>query len=255
MGQLLGALLGAWLLYAAIISPLQSRGAMVVVRHPEPVVVETPTPSEGPSQVKLSKRKLIIERVPVQYPIFLSAATHALKEEESCRGVSDTDAETFAWGLLGHSFKENGLCKGEPEEHCDVSSTGARGPMQFMTMNRTKDKHERLDSTWDVWGRDGDGDGRKNPEVLADSAYAAAAYLCDLRQKTGSWGHAMCRYYGDNVKTCVYERRVRDGIDQIKTVLAEEEERKRLEAEAAKNPQKQKSSMTLSKANSTRTVR
>ncbi len=227
MGQAFGALLGAWFLYGAIISPLMNRtGSVAIRRDPEPVMTAF-SGEEAFAQVKLPKRRLILERAPAQYSVFLAATTHALKEEESCQGVNDTDAETFAWGLLGHSLKENGLCKGMPEEHCDVSSTGARGPMQFMP------------GTWKKWGRDGDGDGVKNSEALTDSAYAAAAYLCELRQKTGSWSHAMCRYYGDNVADCAYENRVRAGIEQIKNVLSENS----------------RSSMTLSKADSTRTVR
>lgn len=230
MGQAIGVLLGAVLLYSTIVSPLISReedASVVMRRSAEKADEKTWAGEEAHAQIKLPKRRLILERAPVQYPIFLAAATNALKEEESCKGVNDTDAETFAWGLLGHSLKENGLCKGLPEERCDVSSTGARGPMQFQP------------ATWVTWGRDGDGDGLKNSETLADSAYAAAAYLCELRRKTGSWGHAMCRYYGDNADTCVYERRVRNGINEIKTVLAE-------------SP---KPSMTLSKANSTSMVR
>jgi membrane-bound lytic murein transglycosylase B len=43
----------------------------------------------------------------------------------------------------------------------------AVGPMQF------------IPSTWARWGRDGDGDGRANPQNLYDAALTAAAYLCD----------------------------------------------------------------------------
>jgi hypothetical protein len=42
----------------------------------------------------------------------------------------------------------------------------ATGPMQFIT------------STWQQWGRDGDGDGVADPQDLDDAAAAAAAYLC-----------------------------------------------------------------------------
>lgn len=265
MGQAAGVLLGAVLFYSAIVSPLMSRSSAVAVRQPEPVKVVTPLPVvEAPTRIHQGMRQRIITRVPEQYPIFLGAAMHALQAEESCKGVTDTDADTLAWGLLGHSLKENGLCKGVPEERCKVSSTGNVGPLQFDVIREKRlvwDKKRRkhvikiIPSTWDEWGRDGDGDGAKNPEALTDSAYAAAAYLCDLRQKTGSWSHAMCRYYGDNVDDCDYENRVRAGIEQVKTVLAEEEERKRLEAEGIKTPQKQKPSRTLSKAKSTHKVR
>lgn len=42
----------------------------------------------------------------------------------------------------------------------------ALGPLQFIT------------STWQRWGRDGDGDGAADPQDLDDAAAAAAAYLC-----------------------------------------------------------------------------
>jgi membrane-bound lytic murein transglycosylase B len=46
------------------------------------------------------------------------------------------------------------------------SSAGALGPMQFMP------------ATWRAYGRDGDGDGRKNIHDPADAIAAAAGYLC-----------------------------------------------------------------------------
>ncbi|MGO4429425.1 lytic transglycosylase domain-containing protein, partial [Streptomyces sp. MCAF7] len=42
----------------------------------------------------------------------------------------------------------------------------AVGPMQF------------IPSTWATWGRDGNGDGAKNPNNIYDAALAAGAYLC-----------------------------------------------------------------------------
>jgi hypothetical protein len=51
----------------------------------------------------------------------------------------------------------------------------AVGPMQF------------IPSSWLVWGRDGDGDGRSDPADVDDAALAAASYLCagdrDLRKE------------------------------------------------------------------------
>lgn len=46
------------------------------------------------------------------------------------------------------------------------SSAGALGPMQFMP------------DTWKAYGRDGDGDGRKNIHDPADAIPATAGYLC-----------------------------------------------------------------------------
>jgi hypothetical protein len=42
----------------------------------------------------------------------------------------------------------------------------AVGPMQF------------IPSTWQRWGRDGNGDGARDPQNVEDSAFSAAAYLC-----------------------------------------------------------------------------
>nr|WP_237448580.1 lytic murein transglycosylase [Nocardioides flavescens] len=61
----------------------------------------------------------------------------------------------------------------------------ATGPMQFIT------------STWQQWGRDGDGDGVADPQDLDDAAAAAAAYLCgtgyDLTTAAG-WTAAVRAY-------------------------------------------------------------
>lgn len=61
----------------------------------------------------------------------------------------------------------------------------AVGPMQF------------IPTTWDVWGADGDGDGRSDPHDLDDAALAAARYLCragtDLGGSEG-WSRAVLTY-------------------------------------------------------------
>jgi membrane-bound lytic murein transglycosylase B len=48
----------------------------------------------------------------------------------------------------------------------DPTVDRAVGPMQF------------IPSTWRAWGRDGNGDGKKDPENIYDAALAAAGYLC-----------------------------------------------------------------------------
>lgn len=57
----------------------------------------------------------------------------------------------------------------------DTTWDRAVGPMQF------------IPSSWTVWGRDGDGDGRADPSDVDDAAMAAASYLCagdrDLRDE------------------------------------------------------------------------
>ena len=57
----------------------------------------------------------------------------------------------------------------------DTTWDRAVGPMQF------------IPSSWQVWGRDGDGDGRADPSDVDDAALATASYLCagdrDLRNE------------------------------------------------------------------------
>jgi hypothetical protein len=57
----------------------------------------------------------------------------------------------------------------------DTTWDRAVGPMQF------------IPSSWQVWGRDGDGDGKADPSDVDDAAMATASYLCagdrDLRDE------------------------------------------------------------------------
>jgi membrane-bound lytic murein transglycosylase B len=72
--------------------------------------------------------------------------------------------------------------------HGDPVWDHAVGPMQF------------LPSTWERWGRDGDGDGVADPNDLDDAAAAALAYLCadghDLTSGAG-WADAVFGYNHD----------------------------------------------------------
>lgn len=73
-------------------------------------------------------------------------------------------------------------------QHGDATWDHAIGPMQF------------IDSTWQRWGRDGDGDGEADPFDIDDAAATAAAYLCadgrDLRTPAG-WSGAILSYNRD----------------------------------------------------------
>ncbi len=69
--------------------------------------------------------------------------------------------------------------------HGDPEWDHAVGPLQF------------LPSTWETWGRDGDGDGTADPQDLDDASAAAAAYLCGTGQDltTGpGWSAAVYAY-------------------------------------------------------------
>lgn len=69
--------------------------------------------------------------------------------------------------------------------HGDARWEHAVGPMQFIF------------STWARWGRDGDGDGSRDPHDLDDAALAAGLYLCeaggDLSTAAG-WRRAVWAY-------------------------------------------------------------
>ncbi len=214
MTFLTSGIFGALMLYSTITNPVVGGGISEVGKMTIASPAEIKTESISPSVLEIAKtvpvdtQQRIMDRVPANFPIFLGAATNALDNEKYCKGITDINSEELAWVMVGHWMEENNLCLGLPDKRCPVSSTGARGPMQFMP------------GTWSAWGRDGNADGKISRESLADSAYAAAPFLCYLRQATGSWNHAICNYYGDNTETCSYQRSVRRNIDVIKSVIA-----------------------------------
>jgi membrane-bound lytic murein transglycosylase B len=94
--------------------------------------------------------------------------------------------------ILGPTLDGSGAVAAIPAEaagtalHGDEAWDHAVGPMQF------------LPSSWAVWRRDGDADGRLDPQDLDDAAAAAAAYLCAGGSLTGSgWAAAVLSYNHD----------------------------------------------------------
>ena len=90
------------------------------------------------------------------------------------------------WGLdweflaaIGRIETNHGQCCGD----CAVSSAGARGPMQF------------IDSTWDDWGYDANGNGDLDRCEPADAIYSAARYLVNVGAP-GDYHEAAGNYYG-----------------------------------------------------------
>jgi hypothetical protein len=67
--------------------------------------------------------------------------------------------------LDGHGYAAIPDTDGGRLDH-DTTWDRAVGPMQF------------IPSTWARWGRDGNGDGARDPQNVEDSAWSAAAYLC-----------------------------------------------------------------------------
>lgn len=66
------------------------------------------------------------------------------------------------WGVLAGI----GQVETNHGQNTAVSSAGAMGPMQFMP------------ATWQIYGVDGDGDGKANILDQVDAVYSAARYLC-----------------------------------------------------------------------------
>ena len=62
----------------------------------------------------------------------------------------------------------------DPNKKWATSSAGAKGPMQF------------LESTWETYQEDGDGDGKKDIDNVADSIFGGAKFLAALGGKAGS---------------------------------------------------------------------
>jgi hypothetical protein len=85
----------------------------------------------------------------------------------------------------------------------------AVGPMQF------------IPSTWRYAGRDGDGDGVKNPDDIDDAALAAAAYLCSgsgSMSSEASMRAAIFRYNPSDYYVALvmaFERGYRTGVFEI----------------------------------------
>lgn len=65
-------------------------------------------------------------------------------------------------GTIAVRDTDDGLLDG------DTTWDRAVGPMQF------------IPSTWEIYGRDGNGDGTVDPHQIDDAAYSAAVYLCDV---------------------------------------------------------------------------
>ncbi|MFC4190858.1 MULTISPECIES: lytic transglycosylase domain-containing protein [Streptomyces] len=102
-------------------------------------------------------------------PWQLLAAIGKVESGQARGGKVDADGTTFS-PILGPALNGQGfaLIKDTDGGAYDGDATHDRavGPMQF------------IPSTWEVWGQDGNGDGRKDPNNIYDAALAAGRYLC-----------------------------------------------------------------------------
>jgi len=93
------------------------------------------------------------------------------KVESGHAGGGRVDAHgTTLTPILGPVLDGNGFAEVRDTDHGvydgDPRYDRAVGPMQF------------IPSTWAHWGRDGNGDGRRDPNNVYDAALAAGSYLC-----------------------------------------------------------------------------
>ncbi|MEU7240900.1 lytic transglycosylase domain-containing protein [Streptomyces sparsogenes] len=102
-------------------------------------------------------------------PWQLLAAIGKVESGQARGGRVDAEGTTYS-PILGPVLNGNGFARITDTDggayDGDTTHDRAVGPMQF------------IPSTWATWGRDGNGDGEKNPNNIYDAALAAGAYLC-----------------------------------------------------------------------------
>ncbi|OMI37619.1 lytic transglycosylase domain-containing protein [Streptomyces sparsogenes] len=102
-------------------------------------------------------------------PWQLLAAIGKVESGQARGGRVDAEGTTYS-PILGPVLNGNGFARITDTDggayDGDTTHDRAVGPMQF------------IPSTWATWGRDGNGDGERNPNNIYDAALAAGAYLC-----------------------------------------------------------------------------
>ncbi|MBH5334327.1 lytic transglycosylase [Streptomyces pactum] len=102
-------------------------------------------------------------------PWQLLAAIGKVESGQARGGAVDADGTTFT-PILGPQLNGVGFANITDTDggayDGDTTHDRAVGPMQF------------IPSTWAGWGRDGNGDGVRNPNNIYDAALAAGSYLC-----------------------------------------------------------------------------
>jgi hypothetical protein len=178
----------------------------------EPAGTITVVPS-GPPRVDEAWAAANATKAGIPLPAMRAYANAQLNEPEGCR-VGWTTLAGIGWvesqhGTVdGRTLGEDGRSStpilgpaldGDPFAaiaataattvwHGDPDWDHAVGPMQF------------IPSTWSRWGKDGDGDGVRDPNDIDDAAATAVDYLCadghDLSSGAG-WANAIFGYNHD----------------------------------------------------------
>ncbi|MFE0465434.1 lytic transglycosylase domain-containing protein, partial [Kitasatospora sp. NPDC058965] len=164
--------------------PLDGGGARPL---PQPPVAALPTPGPGPQPpavqptggprlpstvfdaYRKAEASLAVSAPGCHLPWQLLAGIGQVESSQADGGSVDATGTTYT-PILGPVLDGNGFAAIPDTDggRYDGSSVWDRavGPMQF------------IPSTWAVWGADGNGDGRADPNNIWDAALAAGRYLC-----------------------------------------------------------------------------
>ncbi|WP_410538980.1 lytic transglycosylase domain-containing protein [Streptomyces sp. KL2] len=130
---------------------------------------ESGIPATVLAAYKRAERTLGEERPGCNLPWQLLAAIGKVESGQARGGAVDAQGTTHK-PILGPALNGVGFAHISDTDggayDGDTVYDRAVGPMQF------------IPSTWAVWGADGNGDGRKDPNNIYDAALAAGRYLC-----------------------------------------------------------------------------
>ncbi|WP_030745553.1 lytic murein transglycosylase [Streptomyces sp. NRRL F-5135] len=146
---------------------------------PDKPGTSTDLPVTGPAEAgipatvlaayKQAEKELAKSKPGCNLPWQLLAAIGKVESGQARGGRVDAGGTTIS-PILGPVLNGNGFANipdtDNGEFDGDSTHDRAVGPMQF------------IPSTWDKWGQDANGDGRRDPNNIYDAALAAANYLC-----------------------------------------------------------------------------
>lgn len=113
---------------------------------------------------KMAANRMAAEQPQCALPWFLLAGIG--KIESNHAGNGNVDASGTALTPIYGPALDGHLAGNEIVRDQSGGFARAEGPMQFMP------------GTWNAWGADGNGDGKKDPQNVFDATYAAGRYLC-----------------------------------------------------------------------------